>query len=153
MSKVRNFEWCAWTYSEEVEKPLPPARKTAKSAGYDFHMPYDLVLLPGESAIIPTHYRVQLYDNEWLALFIRSSLAMKKGIRLVNHVGVIDADYYDNPNNGGEIMVGITNDSSEPVELKKDEAFMQGVILPYSVTDDDDVQTQRVGGIGSTSAR
>lgn len=143
---TRYFEWCGKTST----RPTPPTRKTALSAGYDFHVPETITLQPQQTVMIPTGYRVKLHDNEWLALVIRSSLG-KKGIILSNCVGVIDADYYDNPSNHGEIMGMLTNMSDKPYTLEANEAFMQGIILPYVVTDDDTADTKRVGGIGSTN--
>lgn len=62
-------------------------------------------------------------------------------------------DYYNNPDNEGHIFAKITNDSreSKTVEIKKGDAFMQGIFLQYGITEDDNVETERIGGIGSTN--
>lgn len=142
----RYFETCGRV---DMSK-YPPVRKTAKSAGYDFHTPEMIMIEPGETVIIPTGYRVKLEDDEWLALFIRSSLGIKRHLILSNCVGVIDADYYDNPSNGGEIMGALTNIGNATVMLAPGEAFMQGVIMKYQTVDSDAAVGKRTGGIGST---
>lgn len=145
--KKRYFEPCGM-YDMRSH---PPERKTAKSAGYDFHVPEMVTIEPGQTVVIPTGYRVKLEDDEWLALFIRSSLGIKRNLILSNCVGVIDADYYGNPSNGGEIMGALTNIGTATVTLATGEAFMQGIIMKYDKTDDDETAGERTGGIGSTS--
>lgn len=61
----------------------------------------------------------------------------------------IDADY-SGAKNGGHIMAKLTNDGSKRLEIKRGEAFMQGIILPYFKTDDDEATAARTGGFGST---
>lgn len=84
-----------------------------------------------------------------LMLYPRSSLAIYYGFRLINTTGVIDADYYNNPSNGGHIIVAFTVEKE--VELTRGSKFCQGVILPF-VFDSEDTGTGivRQGGIGST---
>ena len=93
---------------EEVKLPI---RKTKYSAGYDFSTPIDFVLEPNDSFIIPTGIKAYMDYDEYLGIYIRSSLALKHGIVLTNNVGIIDSDYYDNSNNEGHIMISITNTS------------------------------------------
>ena len=129
-----------------------PKRATIGSAGYDFYMPYDLVLEPGQTAKIPTGIRARI-DNGWvLCLFPRSGLGFKYRLQLNNTVGVIDADYYRSSNEG-HIFAKITNDSNEGkvLELKQGEGFMQGIFLPFGITEDDDTNEIRNGGFGSTT--
>ena len=83
-------------------------------------------------------------------LFIRSSLGIKRGLALPNAVGVIDADYYENADNDGEIMAKLDNHGDEAVELKRGDSFMQGIFVKYFVTDGDTTEAVRQGGIGST---
>jgi dUTP pyrophosphatase len=68
-----------------------------------------------------------------------------------NSIGVIDADYYDNPDNEGEIFFQIYNLSPFNIQIKKGEAIGQAIILPYGVTEDDVAGGERTGGFGSTS--
>lgn len=128
-----------------------PMRKTMKSAGYDFISPINVVLEPGDSYIVPTGIKAYMQDNEFLAIFIRSSLGIKKNIILKNGTGIIDADYVDNSSNEGHIMIAIKNIGPEVVNMNAGDAFAQGIFLNYLLTTDDDVTTLRKGGIGSTS--
>jgi len=143
-------------YPDEIVKRIYdsiklPVRKTKYSAGYDIASPIDIVLGPNESFVIPTGIKAQMNDNEFLALFVRSSLGIKRNIILKNIVGIIDKDYYNNPSNEGHILVVIKNIGNVEVSISSNEAIVQGIFLPYLLTDDDAVSALRTGGIGSTS--
>lgn len=129
-----------------------PKRATIGSAGYDFYMPYDLVLAPGQTALIPTGIRAKITPGWVLCLFPRSGLGFKFRLQLNNTVGIIDADYYDSDNEG-HIFAKITNDSNEnkTIILKQGEGFMQGIFLPFGITENDEVTAIRNGGMGSTT--
>lgn len=129
-----------------------PMRATAGSAGYDFFVPVDVVLHPGETIKIPTGIRVWM-EKEWvLKCYPRSGLGFKYRLQLNNTVGIIDSDYY-NSDNEGNIFAKITNDSNEEksVSLKAGEGFMQGIFVEYGITVDDVVTDVRNGGFGSTT--
>lgn len=129
-----------------------PKRATSGSAGYDFYMPTDIVLEPGKTVKIPTGIRVKM-EEEWvLKCYPRSGLGFKYRLQLNNTVGIIDSDYYDSDNEG-HMFAKITNDTNEgkTVELKRGTGFMQGIFVEYGITVDDDVQTVRNGGFGSTT--
>ena len=134
----------------KLENIVLPKRQTAKSAGYDFYLPYDIFLNSGEMKVVATGIKASLEDDEVLEIYIRSSMAIKKGLFLANQVGIIDADYYNNPDNEGHIMIAIKNMSSNGVSLNKGERIAQGVFKKYLVTDDDNSTEIRLGGIGST---
>ena len=129
-----------------------PKRATKGSAGYDFYMPFDITLAPGQTAKIPTGIRVWMEPNYVLKLYPRSGLGFKYRLQLNNTVGIIDSDYYYSDNEG-HIFAKITNDSNEgkTVTLKKGEGFMQGIFIEYGITLDDDVEEIRNGGFGSTT--
>lgn len=124
---------------------LFPERKTKQSAGYDFYSPEEVVIPPGKTKILHTKVCSHMKDDEVLLLFIRSSLAIHHGLRLLNGVAVIDADYDQ------EIMLAIKNEGEEPYTVRKDERLVQGVFMKYLKVDNDKVLTERVGGIGSTT--
>lgn len=129
-----------------------PKRATSGSAGYDFYAPVDFTIAPGETVKIPTGIRVHM-EEEWvLKCYPRSGLGFKYRLQLNNTVGIIDSDYYYSDNEG-HIFSKITNDSNEDktVELKAGNGFMQGIFVEYGITMDDDVQTVRNGGFGSTT--
>lgn len=128
-----------------------PKRATAGSAGNDFFVPMDITLEPGQSIKVPTGIRVRINPGWWLGCFPRSGLGFKYRIQLDNTVGVIDSDYY-NAKNEGHIMLKITNDSREgkTLQLKSGDALAQGIFLIYGIAYDDEVETARIGGFGST---
>ena len=134
----------------KIENIVLPKRQTSKSAGYDFYLPYDIFLNTGEMKVVATGIKASLEDDEVLEIYIRSSMAIKRGLFLTNQVGIIDADYYNNPDNEGHIMIAIRNMSNTEVTLNKGERIAQGVFKKYLVTDDDNSTNTRLGGIGST---
>ena len=89
-----------------------------------------------------------MQDDEVLLLYNRSSNPSKKGLVMANSVGVIDKDYYGNPDNDGHFMFSFFNIKSEPIEIKKGDAIGQAIFQKYLVTDDDVAEGQRIGGLG-----
>ena len=102
-------------------------------------------------SLVATGVKCRMPENTYLELNIRSSCPLKYWLILANSVGVIDADYYNNPDNEGEIFFQIYNLSPFNIQIKKGEAIGQAIILPYAVTDDDAACGERTGGFGSTS--
>lgn len=131
-----------------------PERSTAKSAGYDFFAyerveiePYKL----GDNPVmVKTGVKVEMPDDEYLMLVNRSSNPKKKKLVIPNSIGIVDADYYGNPDNDGEMMFGFYNLSNEPVVIEAGEKLGQGIFCKYGITDDDNATGQRLGGFGST---
>jgi dUTP pyrophosphatase len=148
--KLRGFEKIA-KYAEVDFKM--PERKTQKSAGYDFCLPEDVVLEPGKLQLVPTGVKAYMQDNEYLGMHIRSSMAVKRHLMLVNNVGIIDADYYNNADNEGHIMLALLNTGDEALALPKGECVAQGIFYNYLVADGDEEAEKAVrgGGFGSTS--
>ena len=128
-----------------------PRRATAGSAGYDLCTPVDIRLEPGQSMKIPTGIRVRMRQDYCLLIVPRSGLGSKFRFQLNNTAGVIDSDYYYSDNEG-HIFVPMINDSRDGrvVELKKGTAFAQSLFVSYGITEDDDTETVRNGGFGST---
>lgn len=137
---------------EEYDSIKIPKRATKKSAGYDFFAPKSFILEPGETIKFPSGIRVLLDDDKVLMCYPRSGLGFKYRLQLDNTTGVIDADYSDSDNEG-HIFFKITNDSrdNKTVMISQGEAFAQGIIMQYFMTEDDDVTATRNGGFGSTS--
>ena len=133
----------------KVDPVALPTRKTFHSAGYDFACPADITLYPGESMVIFTGIKAWMQPNEFLAMFIRSSYGIKKHLRIKNVVGIIDSDYYNNPDNEGEILVCLINEGSDPVKIPAGESFAQGIFMNY-LTDGTVPLSARTGGVGST---
>ena len=92
-----------------------------------------------------------MQDDEYLMLCNRSSNPKKKGLMLANSVGIVDADYYGNPDNDGHIMFAFWNLKAEDIEVKKGECIGQAIFQKFLVTDNDTAEGERMGGFGSTN--
>ena len=149
--KTRGFEIAKGFEDKNINLPV---RKTKYSAGYDMECAEDTVVpkfVPGvKPTLIPTGVKAYMQDDEVLYLYNRSSNPKKKGLILANSVGVVDKDYYGNPDNDGNIMFAFYNVFDEDITIKKGEAIGQGVFSKYLVTDDDAASGERQGGFGST---
>ncbi len=102
--------------------------------------------------LVHTGIKASMEEDEVLYLYNRSSNPKKKGLILANGVGVVDADYYNNPDNDGEIMFAFYNILPWDVTIKQGERIGQGVFAKYlrpsaglRVKDEG-----RDGGFGST---
>ena len=138
-----------------------PKRATTDSAGYDFFAPYtfDLIGTHSDKAeetkihyeLIPTGIRF-ITDNKevFLACVPRSGLGFRNGFALANTIGVIDSSYFLSDNEG-HIMAKVYAETDVSVEQGK--AFMQGIIIPFIKTSDDDATGIRNGGFGSTDGK
>ena len=77
-------------------------------------------------------------------------MGIKNNIRLCNQVGIIDADYYNNPQNEGHIWICLKNEGITDFVIEKGSAIAQGIFSKYYICDDDISENKRIGGIGST---
>lgn len=121
-------------------------RKTKGSAGADLTSAETVLILPNSMLAVDTGYKLppDIEGDVFFGLYIRSSIAFKKGLMLVNSVGVIDKDYPDT------IKVGLYNRTDEPVAIQKGERIAQLIPQPFiPLFPCEDVE--RVGGIGSTN--
>jgi len=114
-----------------------PQRDSAATAGYDLHLLSDIELQPGETIKLPTGLKAHFQPDEVLLLIVRSSTGFKYNIRLCNQVGVIDSDYYNNPDNDGHLWTKIQNEDSVTHKFKKGDALVQGVFIKFLTTDSD----------------
>lgn len=155
---LRKFEYVNRVKSTGYEMKEPgfdlPKRSTRKSAGYDFINPERVEIPPykigSKPIMIPTGVKVYMPDDEYLMLVNRSSNPKKKFLVIPNSLGIVDADYVDNPDNEGEMMFAFYNLSEETVVIEKGEKLGQGIFAHYGITDDDNAEGDRVGGFGST---
>ena len=129
-----------------------PVRKTQYSAGYDFIAIKDFVLNPGEIIKIPTGYKASFGIDEMLMIVVRSSMGFKYNIRLCNQVGIIESDYYNNPDNEGHLYVALQNEGREAYVVKKGDSYAQGIFTKF-LTCGDVVNTKRMSGLGSTNRK
>jgi dUTP pyrophosphatase len=137
---------------ETRQIPLPQ-RKTARSAGYDLAAAERTVIRPGQVALVPTGLKAYMPPGEVLVLTVRSSLAARRRLMLANGVGIIDADYVDNPENEGHILVALYNASGEEAVIEEGERLAQGIFLRFETVDGDSAGGARGGGFGSTGVR
>lgn len=149
---------------EEYNNVQLPRRATSGSAGYDFFCPFPInnigdnctfgnsgLNMKRKEVTIPTGIR-WISDDDSLVLLLmpRSGLGFKYGMALSNTIGVIDSDYYHSDNEG-HIMAKIY--SSKEFSLGEGQAFMQGIVVPFCISDKEDkVSSVRNGGFGSTDS-
>lgn len=145
--RIRGFE----LVSDAPEGTQLPTRKTKGSQGYDFYLPEAVHLEPDEfSETILLGVKAYMPLDEGLELHIRSSVGLLKHVELINKVGLIDADFFNNPENEGNIGIVLHNQSKEPVDFAKGERICQGVFRKYYVADNDNTTGERKGTSGST---
>ena len=152
MEKIRGFEVAKGFENEGINLPK---RKTKYSAGYDIEAAEDVVIPSFKKGMNPTlvktGIKAYMQDDEALMLYNRSSNPKKKGLILANSVGVVDKDYYENPDNDGHIMFAFYNIKDEDTIVKKGDAIGQGIFQKYLIADNDVAEGERVGGFGSTN--
>ena len=152
MERKRGFEIAKGFEDKGINLPI---RKTKYSAGYDMEAAEDCIVppyKPGQNpTLVKTGLKAYMQDDEMLLIYNRSSNPKKKGLILANSVGVIDKDYYGNPDNDGAIMFAFYNIKDEDCVIKKGEAIGQGIFQKYFVTDNDIAEGERLGGFGSTN--
>lgn len=142
--------------AEEYRDIKLPCRATMGSAGYDFFSPISFGLSTKieypQTIKLPTGIRVFLDDGKVLQCYPRSGYGFKYRLQLDNTVGIIDSDYAWSDNEG-HIFAKLTIDAKENkmIDIKKGDAFMQGIITKFYLTEDDECSDVRNGGFGSTS--
>lgn len=149
MTRQRGFERIS-QFSDEAYKVLNPKRETTHAAGYDLKVAEPTTINPGEITLVPTGVKAYMQPGEVLFLFDRSSNPRKKGLVLINSVGVIDGDYYNNPSNEGHIFAQMKNITDKAVTLPYGERIVQGVFMNHLIVDNDVASGDRTGGFGST---
>lgn len=147
MTKVRGFELVTG-YTDEV---LLPKRETAGAAGYDLKAAEEVTINPGETVLVKTGVKAYMQKGEALFLYDRSSNHKKKGVVLINSVGICDSDYYNNPGNEGLIMAQMKNVTDKPVTIEQNYRIVQAIFAPYLTVDGDNAKGERTGGFGSTN--
>lgn len=143
---IRGFE----LVSSFTNENLLPKRETAHAAGYDLKVAERTVIAPKEIKLVPTGVKAYMQVGEVLYLYDRSSNPRKKGLVLINSVGVIDGDYYGNPGNEGHIFAQMQNITDQEVVLEEEDRIVQAVFSPFLLADNDEADGVRTGGFGST---
>jgi dUTP pyrophosphatase len=104
-----------------------PCYMTDHSAGMDLYaeLTEEIVLSPGERALVPTGIALELPDGYEVQIRPRSGLALRHGITLVNSPGTIDPDYR------GEIAVIVINHGTETFFIKSGDRIAQMVFSRF----------------------
>ena len=131
-----------------------PTRGSEYAAGYDLYAAIDCTydIAPHGTVKIGTGLAVEIPDGYFGAIFARSGLATKKGLRPSNCVGVCDSDYR------GEYIVALHNDTDELMSIEPHERIAQLVVMPFLPVEFEEVDelsdTNRgSGGFGSTGSK
>ena len=135
-----------------------PEYSTERSAGIDFFCAEDVVIPSfcgsegNAPVLVHTGVKAFMEDDEVLELYNRSSNPLKRGLVLANSVGIVDADYYNNPANDGEIMFAFYNFSDSPVKLCVGDRIGQGIFKKFLRAEEGYTlkRQERSGGFGST---
>jgi dUTP pyrophosphatase len=148
MTRARGFEIVSrMKASEDV---ILPKRSTVSSAGYDFYSPISVLIPAGEVRVIRTGVKAYMMPNEFLSMHVRSSIGVKRHLMLANTTGIIDSDYYNNPDNEGEILIPLYNYGEDSQFIEEGEKVAQGIFVKFEKADDDNTTMNRIGGLGST---
>ena len=147
---MRYFEVVSEQFRKNEGDIKLPTRATEHSAGYDFYSPVNVTIAPNESVMIWSDIKAHMYYDNVLMLFVRSSMG-KHPIIIANGTGIIDSDYYSNPDNDGNIGFRLFNLGTTSYEIKIGDRIGQGVFTKYGTVKDDHTTAARSGGFGSTN--
>lgn len=128
-----------------------PERKTKGSACYDICAYKNGKIEPGAIVLVPTGIKCRMRQETFLQVQLRSSIGIKYPVRLTTGVSIIDADYFDNPDNEGHIFLPLHNFGNETFYYQAGERLAQGAFIQYGKVDGDMTVAERVGGFGSTN--
>ena len=141
----------------QVKKLTPtavlPTLGSEKAAAYDLYSDADLIIIePGACEKVPTGLAITPPEGYFGAIFARSGLATKRGLRPANCVGVCDEDYT------GEYIIAVYNDGFAPQEIRRGDRIAQLIFLPYVHVDFEEVENLNTtdrgsGGFGSTGMK
>ena len=149
MSRIRGFEVVADEKRKTTGEITLPTRGSSTAMAYDFYATDDFIVHPNAIAKVWTDVKAYMQENECLILSVRSSMSGK--FMLANTQGWIDADYYSNESNDGNIGIFLKNISGERQEIKKGDRIAQGAFFNFLVADSGNTDRVRTGGWGSTN--
>lgn len=130
-----------------------PLHGSEDAAGYDLYSAVegDVMINPNQNFMFGTGLEMEIPKGTFGAIFARSGIASKKGLRPANCVGVIDSDYRN------ELMVCLHNDTEMPQLIKEGDRIAQLVLMPFIPISFEEIkeeealsETERTGGFGST---
>ncbi len=169
--KKRGFEICKDYVDKDINLPV---RKTKNSVGYDIEAAEDTVIpsiwknifanfskfvkgdkeyLEIKPTLVKTGLKSYFGEDEVLMLANRSSNPGKKGLILANSLGIIESDYYGNPDNDGHLMYAYYNFFPIDITIKKHDTIGQAYFQNFLKVDNDIAEGVRTGGFGSTDKK
>ncbi len=141
-------------YKRLNELAKVPTRGSEYAAGYDLYAATDkpIEILPHQTVKIGTGLSFELPEGTFAAIFPRSGIAAKRGLRPANCVGVCDSDYR------GEYIVALHNDTDQPQEIEPGERIAQMILMPFIGMDFREIDTlsdtaRGTGGFGSSGEK
>jgi len=129
--------------------PLPKY-ETSGAAGFDLASNADMIIQPGQVALVPTGLVIAVPEGHVLGVFARSSTPLKRGLMVANGVGLVDSDYRGPAD---EIKIQVVNFTQAPVQIQRGDRLAQGVILSFAHAEWQELNTATApsrGGFGST---
>lgn len=147
--KIRGFEAVIDKKRKTVGDITLPTRGSRIAMAYDFYANDNYIIEPNAIAKVWTDVKAYMQENECLIINVRSSMGGK--FMLANTSGWIDADYYSNEGNDGNIGVFLKNISDETQIIKKGDRIAQGAFFNFLVADNGNTDDIRTGGFGSTN--
>lgn len=131
-----------------------PSRGSSDAAGYDLYAAtsYNIEIQPHTTVKIGTGLSFELPQGTFAAIFPRSGIATKRGLRPANCVGVVDSDYR------GEVIVALHNDTDEVQSIEPQERIAQMILLPFIEMSFNEVNelsdtARGTGGFGSSGVK
>lgn len=177
--RTRGFEPVDQNFLAEGIEPVLPLHATRTSAGYDFYATVDFSVPPQGKAHFTTNLKAYMQPGEMLMLIVRSSMGIKNDLMAANTAGIVDSDYWGNPDNDGNIKIFLRNlrpamalegfrtvtlESGErldvplikdlreenTVHIRAGERVVQGIFLTVLPADNCQGEAERKGGFGSS---
>jgi dUTP pyrophosphatase len=127
-----------------------PTYATDESAGFDLAAAHDLLVRPGEVALVRTGLVIEVPTGHFLGIFARSSTPLKRGLVVANGVGIIDPDYCGAED---EVMIQVLNITDSKIRIRRGDRLAQGIVLPaprVTWTEVTDSGRPTRGGFGAT---
>ena len=129
-----------------------PTRGSEYAAGYDLYADEQVEILGEETVVIGTGISMEIPEGYFGAIYARSGLATKQGLRPANCVGVVDSDYR------GEVIIALHNDTDESQWVLAGSRIAQLLIQPvmrtnFNVVDELGDTERGIGGFGSTGVK
>lgn len=149
MNRVRGFEVVIDEKRKSDVEITLPTRGSSTAMAYDFYATGNYAVEPNAIAKVWTDVKAYMQENECLILNVRSSMGGK--FMLANTQGWIDADYYSNEDNDGNIGIFLKNISKEVQYIKEGDRIAQGAFFNFLVADNGNTDEVRKGGFGSTN--